>query len=143
MSLPTVPLSTEDLNHNEGAFDHGLTTLECPGPKAIKSGQIFELNTTDPINKPLPSFKLLELQWALARVIGMAGAAFPYEATSGDDSVEDVPGLELDEVGDASFISDLPNSPVCLHQANPRLIESVKHHTEGAEGDRIGMGKFT
>ncbi|KAF7880447.1 uncharacterized protein EAF02_007293 [Botrytis sinoallii] len=107
MTLTTTPISTENLDHNEGAFDHGYTTLYCPGPKAIESGQIFELKTRDPIKQPLPSFKLLELQWALTRVVGMAGAAFPYEPSSGDDSDEDIPGLDLDEAGDTSVLSEI------------------------------------
>ncbi|ESZ95407.1 hypothetical protein SBOR_4202 [Sclerotinia borealis F-4128] len=142
MSLLTIPLSTEDLDHNDGAFDHGNTTLNCSGPKAIKSGQIFELKTTDPIEKPLPSFKFLELQWALTRVIGMSGAAFPYEPSSGDDSDEDVPGLDLDEVGGTPVFSDIPqtNPPELLHEVNKLLVKSLNHCTEEAEGDRVGMG---
>ena len=110
MSLLIIPLSTEDLNQNEGAFDYGQTRLFDKEGKPIKSGDIFDLKTDDPIKKPLPSFKLLELQWFLVRVIGMAGAAFSYEPSSGDDSDEDVPGLDLDEVGDTSVLSDIPQS---------------------------------
>ncbi|TGO42522.1 hypothetical protein BHYA_0007g00210 [Botrytis hyacinthi] len=107
MTLMTTPISTENLDHNEDAFDYGYTTLYYPGPKAINSGQIFEFKTRDPIKQPLPSFKLLELQWALMRVIGMAGAAFPDELSSGGDSDEDIPGLDLDEVGDTSVLSEI------------------------------------
>lgn len=110
ISLLTIPLSTEDLNQNEGAFDYGQTRLFDREGKHIISGDIFELKTDDPIKKPLPSFKLLELQWFLMRVIGMAGAAFPYEPSSRDDSDEDVPGLDLEEVGDTSILSDIPQS---------------------------------
>ncbi|KAH7317340.1 hypothetical protein BKA65DRAFT_515780, partial [Rhexocercosporidium sp. MPI-PUGE-AT-0058] len=81
-----------NLNQNEGAIDHGQTKLynkANEGDLRIKSGDIFDLKTDDSIKKPLLSFKLLELQWFLTRVIGMAGAAFPYEAGSGDDSDED------------------------------------------------------
>src|ERR1700709_2011546 len=138
MSLLTIPLSTEDLNQNKGAFDDPARLFDKEG-KQVKSGQIFELKTTDPIQKPLPSFTLLELQWALVRVIGMAGAAFPFEVTYRDDSDEDVPGLDLDEVGDSSFISDLSNSPECLRQASQRLVESVKHMEE--VGDRAEDGR--
>jgi hypothetical protein len=106
ISLSTTPPSTEDLEQNEGAFDYGQTQLFNKGKK-IKSGDIFDLKTDDPIKKPLPSFKLFELQWFLTRVIGMASAAFLYEPGSGDDSDEDVPGLDLDEVGDTSFLSDI------------------------------------
>lgn len=37
-----------------------------------KSGDIFELTTDDFDARPLPSVKLLEMQWFLARVTGMA-----------------------------------------------------------------------
>lgn len=108
MSLLTIPLSTEDLTQNNGAFDHGQTRLFDQEGKPIKSGDFFNLKTDDPIKKPLPSVKLLELQWFLMRVIGMAGAAFPYEPSSKDDSDDDVPAFELDEVGDTSVLSDIP-----------------------------------
>ncbi|KAH7355110.1 hypothetical protein BKA65DRAFT_234125 [Rhexocercosporidium sp. MPI-PUGE-AT-0058] len=142
MSLLTIPLSTENLNQNEGAFDHGQTILYDEGGNRIKSGDIFDLKTDDPTTKPLPSFKLLELQWFLTRVIGMAGAAFPYEAGSGDDSDEDIPGLDLDEAGDTSFLLDIPssNSLEFLYKVNRALAESPKHHTEEVEEDRVGRG---
>ncbi|KAE8443742.1 hypothetical protein EG329_001422 [Mollisiaceae sp. DMI_Dod_QoI] len=134
ISLCTIPLSTEGLDHNEGAFDDddSLNKLNRQDDKRIKSGDIFDLKTDDPIKKPLPNFSLLELQWALTRVVGMVGAAFPYEPTSGDDS--DIPALVLDEI---SLISDLSKSPEALHQVNQYHMENVKHYAEGAEGDRV------
>ncbi|KAH6674439.1 hypothetical protein B0J14DRAFT_700116 [Halenospora varia] len=146
MSLLTTPLSTEDLDCNEGAFDYGDTILHYHETR-IKSGQIFELKTDDPIKKPLPSFKLLELQWFLMRVIGMAGAAFPYKVGWGDDEddEEEVPYLRLDEVGDISFTSDLdlPSSPEFLRKANRLPREGSKHHMEEAEGDRQSRSNYT
>lgn len=133
MSLLTMPLSTADLNQNVGAFDSGQTRLFDKEGKPIKSGDIYDLKTDDPINRPLPSFKLLELQWFLVRVVGMAGAAFPYEPSSGDDSDKDIPSLDLGEVGDTSILSDIPP----LHPLEQRYkvsAESPKHHTEEAEG---------
>ena len=62
MSLLTPPLSTADLDHNEGAFDSGHTRLYDKGDKRVRSGDIFTLTTNDPVKKPLPNFKLLELQ---------------------------------------------------------------------------------
>jgi hypothetical protein len=52
------------------------------------------------------------------RIIGIARAAFPYEPSSRDGSDEDVPSLDLDEVGDTSVNSDLPlsNSPELLYK---------------------------
>jgi hypothetical protein len=142
MSLLTLPLSTEDLSQNEGAFDYGQTRLFDKMGTPIKSGDIFDLKTDDPIKKPLPNFKLLELQWFIMRVIGMAGAAFPYEPSSRDDWDEDVPDLNLDEVGDTSILSDIPRSNLreLLYEVNRPLAESPKHHIEEAEGDRGGMG---
>jgi hypothetical protein len=93
-SLLTTPLSTEDLDYNEGAFEYGQTKLLGKDSERLKSGKILELKTDDPIQKPLPSYNLLELQWFLTRVVGMASAAFPYEPPVDDDSEEDVPGLD-------------------------------------------------
>lgn len=141
MSLLTIPLSTEDLDQNEGAFDYGRATMYNKRDERMKSGDIFDLKTDDPVKKPLPSFKLLELQWFLVRVVGMAGAAFPYEPSSGDDSDEDVPGLDPYEA-DTSALSDIPRSnPLVLTpEGNKVLAENPKHHTEEAEGDGVGIG---
>jgi hypothetical protein len=93
MSLLTTPFSTEDLDQNKGAFDFGytkLTDIRGPQPRYIKSGDIFEFKTDDVIERPLPSFQLLEMQWFLTRVVGMAGAAVPYdEDLGGSDSDSD------------------------------------------------------
>jgi hypothetical protein len=136
MSLLTTPFSTKDLDRNEGAFDYGNTMLYNNRGERIKSGDFIELKTDDAAERPLPSFMLLELQWFLTRVVGMAGAAVPYEAGWGDDSDSAVPNLELDEIGDASFISDLDSAdyPLLLRKVNLLPIEGSKHHTEEAEG---------
>ncbi|PTU24246.1 hypothetical protein P175DRAFT_0505926 [Aspergillus ochraceoroseus IBT 24754] len=41
----------------------------------IPSGDILTFHTTDPVKLPLPSVKLLQLQWTLHRVLAMSGAA--------------------------------------------------------------------
>jgi hypothetical protein len=136
MSLLTTPFSTEDLDRNEGAFDTdtGKSQLfDFRRQKLIKSGEFFELKTDDAIERPLPSFKLLEMQWFLQRVIGMAGAAGPYEDWLDEDSDEEICNPGLDEVGDASLIfadPGLPDSPQFLCKDNLLLIEGSKHHTE-------------
>ena len=136
MSLLTTPFSTKDLDRNEGAFDYGNTMLYNDRGERIKSGDFIELKTDDAAERPLPNFILLELQWFLTRVVGMAGAAVTYEAGWGDDSDSAVPNLELDEIGDASFISDLDSAdyPLLLRKVNLLPIEGSKHHTEEAEG---------
>jgi hypothetical protein len=89
MSLLTTPFSTKDLNQNEGAFDTGIVRLFNCRDERIQSGDFFELKTDDVIARPLPSFKLLEMQWFLTRVIGMAAAAIPYDEDWGDSDSDD------------------------------------------------------
>jgi hypothetical protein len=77
MSLTTKPFSTEDLEENTGAFrdDSKSVLYDFRTKQEIKSGDYFDLQTTDPTTKPLPSFQLLEMQWFLQRVLGMTGGA--------------------------------------------------------------------
>jgi hypothetical protein len=110
MDLTTIPISTKSLEQTAGVW------LFDKNGKKIQSGDCFELQTDDPIQKPLPSFELLELQWFLHRIQGMAGAAdvdwpsLPEPGLGSDDEFfceedYDVPDLELDAVGDLSLLS--------------------------------------
>jgi hypothetical protein len=144
MSLLTTPSSTEGLDENTGVF-RGAARL-YRNDKRIQSGDYFKLQTDNPETKPLPSFQLLELQWFLQRIQGMAGAADidwpPYSDSGSDYSDEEVPDFELDEVGDLSFVSvSLPPSPEVLRKDNLHLPDRSKHHTEEADGDREGVGE--
>jgi hypothetical protein len=56
--------------------------------RRISSGHIITMETDDPIAKPLPSFKLLEMQWILQRFMSMSGAAEPVEIPYEDDDDE-------------------------------------------------------
>ena len=115
-------------------FDHNKKRL-------IKSGDIFELKTDDAIARPLPSFQLLEMQWFLTRIVGMAGAAFPYGSEDWDyDSDGEVSNLGLDEVGDDSFADPiLPNTPEFVRKVNLLLTKASEHHREEVEGDGVGV----
>jgi hypothetical protein len=117
MSLLTTPFSTEGLDQNEGAFEYGTIKLFDHNKKRhIESGDFFELETDDAIARPLPSFQLLEIQWFLTRIVGMAGAAFPYGSEDwDDDSDREVSNLGLDEVRDDSLsLSDpILDTPEC------------------------------
>jgi hypothetical protein len=137
MSLLTTPYSTRGLEHNT-ATGAGINRLHDERRREeIKSGDVFELKTDDTAAKPLPSFQLLELQWFLTRVVGMAGAAFPEDLDSEYDSAENVPDLTFGEAWDESFISDqsLLNPP--QHEARP---EGPKHQAEGANSDGGEVG---
>ena len=143
MSLLTTPSSTEDLDRNEGAFDYGIVALfYILTNKRIKSGDIFELKTDNAIARPLPSFKLLEMQWFLTRVVGMAGAAVPYEGHWVDeDSGDEISNLGLEEARYDSLVfsdPDLQDSPPFLRKGSLLPVEGSKHHTEAATGDGVG-----
>jgi hypothetical protein len=85
MSLTTKPFSTEGLEENTGAFrdDSKSGLYNARTEQEIKSGDYFDLQTTDPTTKPLPSFQLLEMQWFVQRILGMAGGV-------GDVDLEDL-----------------------------------------------------
>jgi len=93
----------------------------------------------DPIKKPLPSFELLELQWFLQRVQGMAGAADvnweePWLDTDSDSDygVEEAPGLTFnDDVEDFSLLSEDSLSSL----AKPDYSLYPKHITAGVKGE--------
>ncbi len=92
MSLQDPPPSTRSLTSSEPNpwwLDrlqegyHGIT-------QRIRSGDVITLTTDNKVQRPLPSFKLLEMQFFLQRVTGMAGGAEPADHDwSSDDSDED------------------------------------------------------
>lgn len=88
IDLTTTPISTKCLEQTAGVW------LFDKNGKKIQSGDDFELQTDDPEQKPLPSFELLELQWFLHRIQGMAGAA-EDEWPSSSDSDSDISDIEL------------------------------------------------
>lgn len=141
MSLLTTPLSTKDLDSNNGAC---LADFRGPQVRRVKSGDIFELKTDDVEARPLPSFTLLEMQWFLQRVTGMAGAADIEEDIGEEDWDDEISNLGLDEVGETSFISgDLgtsdPTVPDLGNDYPLPSIERPKHHTEEIEGEEEGV----
>ena len=113
MSLLTTPFPTENLYYNKGATDSGIIQLfNFRTQQLIKSGEFFELKTNDAIERPLPSFQLLEMQRLLQCVTGMASAVVPYEEDWLDeDSYEEICNLGLDEVKNPSFAFTSPSLP--------------------------------
>ncbi|PSS21866.1 hypothetical protein M430DRAFT_17439 [Amorphotheca resinae ATCC 22711] len=95
MSLLTTPASTKDLCRG----DDNVQLPKITGERkldAIETGDIFEIKTDDPQARPLPSFALLEMQWHLQRIAGMAGAADVDEDLKEWDD-DDISNLGLDE----------------------------------------------
>jgi hypothetical protein len=60
----------------------------------ISSGDEISLQTDDPVRRPLPDFKLLEMQWFLHRVTAMSGAAEPHDDYYNDSDVDIVTTLQ-------------------------------------------------
>ena len=170
INLTTMPLSTRGLDHgNDGTYLHARRPSE-DGPSKfylIKSGDIFKLKTDDPEARPLPSMALLEMQWFLQRVMGMAGSADKLKSWDchfsddgfcrvlyyGDDvnsrgepdedeDEDDVSNLGLDEGGDEYFLSSTGPSDPIIPDNNTSLLPSIearKHPAEEMEGmEEIG-----
>jgi hypothetical protein len=64
----------------------------------VTSGDIFELKIDNPEIRPLPSFQILEMQWFLQRVLGMAGAAEVDEDLLDEDE-DDISDIHLNNGG--------------------------------------------
>ena len=90
VKLTKSPLSSRDLYEVEDDF----LVIKSPSGSfvPVKSGQRFTLKTSDPENLPLPSKKLLDLQWHLSRIVGMSGAAEGSEEDDYDDGYSDDDG---------------------------------------------------
>ena len=84
VDLLMEPLLSRDLNHVDGVYTLPSGLREDGQLQPIRSGDMFTLTTNDPDKKPLPSFKLLELQWILQRVVAMSGicceSSFDYSS---------------------------------------------------------------
>ncbi|OCK86096.1 hypothetical protein K432DRAFT_421279 [Lepidopterella palustris CBS 459.81] len=63
--------------------------------KKICSGDEISLETDDPVSRPLPDFRVLEMQWYLHRVTAMSGAAEAQDDFCGGDDSDDDLALPL------------------------------------------------
>jgi hypothetical protein len=88
IDLLTKPTSSKDLNMlPDGCVLHRVND-DGSRPR-IQSGETFTFTTKDPKNLPLPSLELLEMQWALQRLVGMCGAAgWPSLDSIDDDTID-------------------------------------------------------
>jgi len=139
MSLLTTPFSTQGLSQNADVFPTVAKLFKEDENDVIRSGDYFTLRTDDPETQPLPSFTLLELQWFLQRIQGMAGAAdfdWPSLSESGSDfSDVKLPDLELDEGEDLSLLSSQRLSSPTKLVRNGKSNLPIPHEHQEAEGD--------
>lgn len=137
INLLNTPFSTKGLESNDnGTFQHGYTmlfNLETRSP--IKSGDIFEFETDDPVQRPLPSFGLLEMQFFLTRVVGMAGAALQFESDWEDEGDGDVSDLGLGDIEDTTISFQDATTPPPLPE---RLTQGYLLPAEGSKQPQMG-----
>jgi hypothetical protein len=89
-SLLKEPLTTRDRSQYRPGSELNHPAISSH-PRFIKSRDIFEITTDNEDQRPLPSMKLLEMQWFLQRVMGMAGAAdIPGWEEEDDDDNDDI-----------------------------------------------------
>lgn len=62
-----------------------------------KSGDLITLTTDDPKVRPLPSFKLLQLQWFCQRLMRLSGIAEVRDDKPFSDSEDDISNSDLEE----------------------------------------------
>lgn len=86
IDLCATALSTSQLTANSTFHFALLQKWETSPASLLQSGDIITLTTKDPEGQPLPSREILELQWYLQRISGMAGAARSYEIAVTSDS---------------------------------------------------------
>jgi hypothetical protein len=116
-----------------------VDVLDCPsipsgvghGPKNVKmwnvetfqmlkSGDEIWLETDDPTSKPLPDWRLLDMQWVLQRLAALSGAAEPKaDSIESDDDWDGSVGWQEDaayELSDDDYSDSvtLPISPLSL-----------------------------
>ena len=97
VDLLKVPVSSQGLRRSpvpSDDADHRALDWKdwSPDLKAypLYSGARFTITTTDPVNRPLPSKELLDMQWALQRLTAMAATAeWEWIEGSRDDNVSD------------------------------------------------------
>jgi len=97
IDLLKVPESSQGLNRSPVPSiptDEDTLVWQGYGPDLrtypLHSGARFTFTTTDPVNQPLPSKELLNMQWVLQRVTAMAAAAeWQWIEGSYDDNMSD------------------------------------------------------
>ena len=75
----------EEKGRQVGPDDANCLLRDRVTGRIIRSGDGFSIRTDDPVRRPLPDFRLLEMQWILHRVAAFSGAA----GVDGDEDVDE------------------------------------------------------
>lgn len=89
------------------------TANDCPGcciklwnnhtEEKIVTGYKVTFDTDDPIERPLPSWELLDMQWHLQRIAAMAGAGEQDDEDNDDNDIGAPDQAEVGELSDAEW----------------------------------------
>ncbi|PYH95498.1 hypothetical protein BO71DRAFT_482902 [Aspergillus ellipticus CBS 707.79] len=104
--------SSRGLNHyvgDSGVPSRVYTTLDRTGVHQLRTGDVIVLRTDDPVNLPLPSKYLLDMQFVLARLVNLAGASERPDGFDGDESNDNAPIADRIEAWLSSVDSDDEN----------------------------------
>jgi hypothetical protein len=88
--VPSLKVSPSDASRL--FYYHNVSTRD-----RITSGHKVFMTTDDPVERPLPSLELLEMQWVLQRLSAVSGAAEPQDDWSDDDSSDFSAGQAIEE----------------------------------------------
>ncbi|KAJ5979164.1 hypothetical protein N7501_002506 [Penicillium viridicatum] len=91
VDISKIPVSTK----NVASVDRLIVAVGERGESSyhtIESGYKFRMTTDDPIERPLPSFDLLDMQWHFTRIVSLcaAGTFFDEDSEDGSDAKSDI-----------------------------------------------------
>ncbi|OAX77517.1 hypothetical protein ACJ72_08184 [Emergomyces africanus] len=104
LRVHTDPVATPVVQFREDGVGGAVGLWNMSTKLPISTGDHIVLETSDPVNLPLPDVNLLELHWLLQRVVAMAGGAEPQDETYETDD-DDEWGVLIDENSDVSSVS--------------------------------------
>jgi hypothetical protein len=90
LQVPSLEVAPSDVADR---FDY----RDVRAMEQIASGHRVSMTTDDPVERPLPSLELLEMQWVLQRLSAISGAAEPKDDWSDDDSSDFSAGQTIEE----------------------------------------------
>ena len=119
LQVPSLPADLDQGPNLAKLFNHETDTK-------IHSGCEISLETDDPVSRPLPDFRLLEMQWFLHRMTAMSGAAelqddFYDDDDNGDDDIAEA--LQWDMYMEDDWDMDTEGPGTDLETPPERFLE--------------------
>ncbi|RHZ48213.1 hypothetical protein CDV55_101840 [Aspergillus turcosus] len=148
--LRPVPRSSTVLLSNKPSLEESLDRsaenaclFDATTDRRISSGDKIRMETDDPVNRPLPSVKLLKLQWTLQRLASLSGAAEIYDRLNPNDPCE--VNEMFDDRARYHLAESKPYSPDDVSQELQRLDNLAEQYPELTQNERFKtrVGRLT